>query len=405
MPRKTLILCVDRDADLKEKVNIAGPIVGRARNMDAANRILLIDPEEVDGNTIFEAIKLFDSMKANGEDVEVATLTGDASRGYTADREISEQLDRVLSEFPAESCIFVSDGADDEQIMPIISSRMKVDGIRQVSMKQSKELERTYFLILDKLKEPYFARMFIGLPALVLLALVASYSLGFEWKPVAALVGIYLLAKGFGIEDRVIYMLSHFRVSADEVGTIAYVIALPLFALALWLSIEDYIKMAASVNNLTALAYGVRSLVMFLIPPIILVYLGKFYDNLRDSNNLGMLRMMFYIVMTGIILYIVWMFAGWVTADVYFSEFVNAILASVIFGAIAMETVQYLKRDSIKGVDLLGKEVYSASGNYLGRVVSVSDEEKEFVYVNPWKRKVVCQYNQVMDIDTRISLV
>ncbi|MGB9635173.1 MAG: DUF373 family protein, partial [Candidatus Micrarchaeia archaeon] len=66
MPRKILILCIDRDADLKEKVGISGPIVGRARNLDVANKLLLKDPEEVDGNTIFEAIKLFDEMKLHG---------------------------------------------------------------------------------------------------------------------------------------------------------------------------------------------------------------------------------------------------------------------------------------------------------------------------------------------------
>ncbi|MCX8200303.1 MAG: DUF373 family protein [Candidatus Micrarchaeota archaeon] len=405
MPRKTLILCIDRDADLKEKVNMVGPIIGRARNIDAANRLLLADPEEVDGNTIFEAVRLFDSMKTNGEDVEVATLTGDPSRGYTADREIGEQLDKVLTEFPAESCIFVSDGADDEQILPIINSRMKVDSVRQVSMKQSKELERTYFLILDKLKEPYFARMFIGLPALILLALVISYSLGFEWKPVAAIVGLYLLAKGFGVEDRIIYMLSHFKVSAEEVSTIAYVIAMPLFALALWLSADDYIKMSASVDNLKAIGHSVRSLVIFIAPPLVLVYLGKLYDNIRDGNNLGTLRMMFYVIMTGITLYLVWVFAGWVIAEAYFSELVNALIASIILGAITMETVQYLKRDTIKGVDLLGKEVYSSSGNYLGKVISVNDEDKDFVYINPWKKKQVCDYDKIKDIDTRINLV
>ncbi len=405
MPKKMLVLCIDRDADLKEKVGIAGPIIGRARNLDAANRILLKDPEEVDGNTIFEAVKLFDSMKANGEDVEVATLTGDQSRGYTADREVAEQLDRVLTEFPAESCIFVGDGADDEQIMPIINSRMKVDSVKQVSMKQSKELERTYFLILDKLKEPYFARMFIGLPAIILLTLVISYSLGFEWKPVAALVGLYLLLKGFGIEDRLANTLSHFKFSAEQVSTIAYFIALPLFALALWLSIDEYIKWAPSVDNLKALAFGVRSLVIFLVPPLVLVFAGKFYDNVRDGNNLGTLRMLFYCVMVGITLFIVWTFAGWVIAEAYFSELVNALIVSIIFGTIAMETVQYLKRDSIHGVDLLGKEVYSSSGNYLGRVVSVSDEEKDFVYTNPWKKKQVCDYDQVKDIDARINLI
>lgn len=127
MPSKTLIICIDRDADLKEKVNISGPIVGRQANLDAANKLLLTDPEEVDGNTIFAAIKNYDLLKSKGEDVEVVTLVGDKSRSYLADREISNQLDNVLSEYNAETCMIVTDGADDEQILPVISSRIKID--------------------------------------------------------------------------------------------------------------------------------------------------------------------------------------------------------------------------------------------------------------------------------------
>jgi len=405
VPKKTLILCIDRDADIKEKVGVSGPIIGRSLNIDAANKLLLTDPEEVDGNTIFEAVRLFDSMKANGEDVEVATLTGDRSRSYTADREISKELDTVLADFPAESCIFVSDGADDEQIIPLINSRMKIDGVRVVSMKQSKELERTYFLLLDKLKEPYFARTFIGIPAVILLLLSVSYWLGFEWKPVATLLGAYLLAKGFGIEDRIIYTLSHFKFSTEQVSTIAYVIALPLFVLAIWLSIEEYMKSALLYDVLKSVGYGTRSLVIFIIPPLTLIYIGKLYDNVRAGSSLSTLRMLFYLVLTAIILYIVWMFASWVTAEAYFEEFMNALIISIIIGAVSMEAMQYLKRDMVHGVDLLGKEVYSASGSYLGKVVSINDEEKEFIYVNQWKKRQVCDYSLVKDVDTRISLM
>lgn len=405
MPKKILILCVDRDADLKEKVGMTGPIIGRAMNMNAANNLLLKDPEEVDGNTIFEAIKIFDSMKGRGEDVEIATLTGDQARGYTADREISSQLDKVLLQFPAESCIFVSDGGDDEQILPIINSRMKLDAIKQVSMKQSKELERTYLLILDKMKEPYFARIFIGVPALILLGLVVSYSLGFEWRPVAALLGVYLLAKGFGIEDRVLYTLSHFKFSSEEVSTIAYVIAFPLFVLAAWLCIDEYIKAIQVFSALKSIGYALRTLVIFLIPPIILIYVGRLYDNIRASRNLATLRMLFYSVLTAIILYIIWAFASWVTADMFFGELVNVFIVSIIVGAMSMEIVHYLKRDMIRGVDILGKEVYSSSGSYLGKVVSVDDDEKIFIFVNPWKKRESCDYSRVRDIDSKISLV
>ncbi len=403
MPKKTLILCVDRDADLKVKAGISGPVVGRDNNIKAANKLLLKDPEEVDGNTIFEAIRLYDSMKANGEDVEIATITGDAKRGLAADRMLADQLDKVLSEYPADSCIFVSDGADDEQVIPIISSRVKIDSVRLVSMKQSKELERTYFLILEKLKEPYFARIFIGVPALILLGLVISYSLGFEWRPVAALVGLYLLLKGFGVEDQILGALTNLKFKPDQVSTLAYVISLPLFLLTVWMTLDSYLN-SLEDGNLKALGYATKSFIIFLIPPISLIFLGRIYDFVRKGDSLSTLRMVFYVVLMAAILYMIWMFASWVTADAFFGDLIKSVILSIVIGAGAMEIMNYLKRDMIRGVQLLGKEVYSSEGNFLGKVVSVDDDNKSFVYINPWKKKSERKYSEIKGIDNRVIL-
>ncbi len=403
MPKKVLILCVDRDADLKEKAGISGPIIGRERNINAANKLLLKDPEEVDGNTIFEAIRLYDTMKANGEDVEIATITGDTKRGLTADRILAEQLDRVLSQYPAESCIFVSDGADDEQVLPIISSRVRIDSVRLVSMKQSKQLERTYFLILEKLKEPYFARIFIGVPALILLGLVISYSLGLEWRPVAALVGLYLLIKGFGFEDQLFGVFSGFKFKADQVSSLAYILSLPLFMLALWISLDSYAN-SMEEGNLKAMAEGAKTLIIFTIPPFILVYLGKIYDLLRRNDLLSVIRNLFYATITATIFYMIWMFASWVTADAFFGELIKSVIISIIVGAGAMEIMNYLKKDLIKGTQIIGKEVYSSEGNYLGKIISANDNTKTFTYVNPWKKKLDRPYNDIKSIDNRVTL-
>ncbi len=272
-------------------------------------------------------------------------------------------------------------------------------------MKQSKELERTYFLILDKLKEPYFARLFIGMPALILLGLVASYYLGFEWKPVAAILGIYLLAKGFGIEERVIYVLSHFRFSAEQISSITYLISLPLFLLALWLAVDEYIKSSITFDVLKSLGYSLKSFIIFLMPPLFLVYLGRIYDSLRTSNNLALLRFLFYMMLTVIMIYISLMFVGWVVADVHFADLVNAIVITVLFAVILIEATHYLKRGMIRGSDLLGKEVYSSSGSYLGTIVSVNDDDKSFVYINPWKKRQVIDYGMIKEIDIRVTLM
>ena len=141
-----LVLCIDRDNDLFEKAKVSGPIVGREANLNAAIKLALADPTDTDSNTIFRAVNIYDTLSSD-VGVQIATLTGASSLGYQADKEITSQLERVLAEFPADSCIFVSDGASDEQMMPVIRSRLKIDSVEIVVMKQAMELEKSYFVI------------------------------------------------------------------------------------------------------------------------------------------------------------------------------------------------------------------------------------------------------------------
>src|SRR3989338_3376930 len=120
--KRILVMSVDVDDDLYKKAGIKGPVIGRNENLAAASKLALADPTDSDANTIFESVKSFDSLKAEGYEVFIATLTGDSRLGILADREVARQLDSVLLKFKSDSCIFISDGASDEQILPIVQS-------------------------------------------------------------------------------------------------------------------------------------------------------------------------------------------------------------------------------------------------------------------------------------------
>ncbi len=93
---RILVLAVDIDNDLYRKTKIAGPLIGRAQNLNGAQQLALADPEDTDGNAMFYAVRLFDQLKKEGYEVNIATITGSESEGYDADREIASQLDLVL---------------------------------------------------------------------------------------------------------------------------------------------------------------------------------------------------------------------------------------------------------------------------------------------------------------------
>ena len=89
---RTLVLTVDRDNDLGIKTAIRGPVIGRKQVLTAALRLGIADPEESDTNAILGALHQHDALAENnaeGDDVEIAILTGDEKVGVRSDRAIA----------------------------------------------------------------------------------------------------------------------------------------------------------------------------------------------------------------------------------------------------------------------------------------------------------------------------
>jgi len=144
---KTLVLCVDRDNDFGTKAGVQSPLVGRRQNLRAAVKLMLADPEESDANSLFAAIKIHDELREKGEPVDVALVCGDPNVGDVSDHIISYQLGEIISKVQPETAIVVSDGPEDEFVMPILESKLKVEDVRRVVVRQSERIEDTFYII------------------------------------------------------------------------------------------------------------------------------------------------------------------------------------------------------------------------------------------------------------------
>ena len=214
---KTLVICVDRDNDIGEKAGLETPIMGREAVLSAATMFGLADSEETDINAIFEAIRIYDRLNSDAEDVEpeLVLIAGDKIVGVESDRKIGQKLDNVLSNFRAESAILVSDGAEDEWIIPIIQSRVKIDSVRRVVVKQSEPLENTFYVIKRLLEDPSFSHTFLPPIGIILFLLAVSLLLklsGEAFGLILGFIGIYTLLKGLGREN----LISEFAESVKQ---------------------------------------------------------------------------------------------------------------------------------------------------------------------------------------------
>lgn len=173
---KTLVLCVDRDDDLGTKAAINGPVIGREDNLKAMLALGLADPEEVDTNTILAGLQLYDDLVKRGMEAELATISGDSVVGFRSDLMLANQLENVLEVVKPDRAILVSDGAEDESIYPVISSRIKIDSVKRVYVKQSRSIEGTYYMIAKTLQDEKMRRKWI-VPLSLILIILGSLSL------------------------------------------------------------------------------------------------------------------------------------------------------------------------------------------------------------------------------------
>ena len=211
--KRVLVLCVDRDGDLGAKAGVKTPVVGREDNINAAVSLALKDPEEPDANAMFEAVRIYDRLKAENrpeEVVEVATLSGSELGGITADRKVVVELNDLLHSFEATEVILVSDGYSDEAVLPVVQSRVPVSSVRRIIIKHSESIEETAALFSRYLRllvdNPRYSRLALGVPGVLILLLGILSYFGFVQYYVLVLgivVSLILVVKGFGVDRSV----------------------------------------------------------------------------------------------------------------------------------------------------------------------------------------------------------
>lgn len=238
----TLVIAIDRDNDLGEKTGEVGPIIGRERVLDVTMKLGISDPEESDVNVLFEAVKVHDELKAKGEKVEVVAITGDRDVGLVSDGVVLKQLDKVLAERVARRAVLVSDGVEDEFVIPLLQNRLEIVGVRRVVVQQSETIETTYFILLRYLREmmsdPKLSMLFMGVPGLMMLGYVLINLLGypqygFTW--ILLILSGYLLTKGFQLEEQVLAVYNYMKSALPAITTLVGVV---IGFLAVWSGYE-----------------------------------------------------------------------------------------------------------------------------------------------------------------------
>jgi putative membrane protein len=209
-----LVLCVDRDNDLGAKARVQTPVVGRDPAVAAATKLALTDPEEADANAIFAAVKKYDELIKANTPCEVAIVCGDINRGFEADRRLGKQIASVLSGGQYSGVVLVSDGGEDEQVVPIIQSLKPIVSVQRVAVKHSESVEETYQVLGRYLRmlifDPHYSKYALGVPGLILILagiLTVAGRVAEAGLATLLIIGGAFLVRGFNVDRTVAGLL------------------------------------------------------------------------------------------------------------------------------------------------------------------------------------------------------
>jgi putative membrane protein len=207
---RLLVICVDRDNDVGDKAGITTPVIGRNACIEAAQKLALEDPEDADANSIFFAVKTYEDLARKGYQAEVIVVAGVGDRGVQADEKIVREVKNVLASFSANGAVIVSDGEDDESVIPIIQNVVPIVSVQRVVMKVSRSVEYSYAVFGKYLKmiayDSKYSKFFLGVPGILLVIGGIATIFGYTQEIFALLVSILggaFLIRAFDIDRSV----------------------------------------------------------------------------------------------------------------------------------------------------------------------------------------------------------
>lgn len=210
-----LILAVDRDGDLVSKTGLRSPVYGRQDVLAAATQLAISDPEEADANAMFAAVREYDRLSKRGVECEVAAVCGTKESGFDADRKVRRELDFLLKREEYAGLILVSDGVEDELVIPVIQTMKPITSLVRIIVKHSRTVEETYLVLGRYLRmliyDTRYSKWAVGVPGVILLLagtlilLNRAYEAGLA---ILLILGSAFFVRGFNLDRFITGMLN-----------------------------------------------------------------------------------------------------------------------------------------------------------------------------------------------------
>ncbi len=225
----TLVACLDRSGDIAGVTGVSPPIIGREAVRSLVLDVGLADPEDSGVNCLLETLRVARDLDDSDEETVVALLAGGGDT-VSAGRSIGAQIDELRANHGVDSAVVVTDSANAQQLVPVIESRLPVDSIDRVIVRQARDIESTYYLLKQFLADEDLRRATLvplGIALLAFPVLMTYVSPGAALASITAVFGLFVLYKGLGIDAYLASVPSEVRdaLYSGQVSVVTYVVA------------------------------------------------------------------------------------------------------------------------------------------------------------------------------------
>jgi putative membrane protein len=236
----TLVLCVDRTNDVGAKAGVEMPVAGWEAVRSLVTDVGLADPEDSIVNCLLEALRVARDLRDADEEAIVGVVSGTGDSRVGGDRSVAAQVDALVEEYDPDSAVVVIDSTQDERLVPVVESRLPVDSVDRVVVRQAHDIESTYYLLKqfladEELRSTILVPLGIGL--LLFPVLLSRFDLQMALAGMASLLGAVLLYKGLAVDELVSDLPDRVRdaLYSGQVSVVTYVVAAGLSLVGVFL--------------------------------------------------------------------------------------------------------------------------------------------------------------------------
>jgi putative membrane protein len=282
----TLVVCLYRGDGLADEP----PVVGTERVERLVTTTGVNDPEDSRVNCLLEGLRVARDLD---DETVLAVLSGAVER-VAGEREIARQVDQLVDSYDPDSAVVVVDSAEDERLVPIIESRMPVDAVDRVVVRQARDIESTYYLLKQFLADEQLRKTVlvpIGLALLAFPALLAAFdSVTVASGAIAAVVGLFLVYKGLRIDTLLADLSGNVQEAlyAGKVSLVTYVVAGGLALVGIFLGVLGSSALdAEGTGEVLLLMEFAHDSVPWLTGAALIASAGRLLDEFIRDDELG----------------------------------------------------------------------------------------------------------------------